>query len=1018
MSFLAEWFNRPWYLVLLPLILPALWIFSLRSLSGLGRIRKWFAIGLRTAVVTCVILALAEMQHLRKSDRVTVIYLLDQSASIPRRQRDAMVDFVKEAVSEHRDAARGDRAALIVFGREANIEIPPIEDDLPILGKLESIFDLRTDATNLAAALKLAQAVFPEDSSRRVVIVTDGNENVGDAAAIARLLAADGVGIDIIPIELGGQAEVAVERVSLPADIRRGQPFSAQVVIDNIAPETSAANQSVKGTIKLARRTGPSLETLAEQPVELRPGKNVYTFSNEIEAPDFYEYEAVFVPDDPAHDLLTENNRATAYTHVLGQGHVLLIEDWENAGQFDFLTDRLRKENLEVTVQSSNQLFSSLAELQRYDAVILANVPRSSGNETSVTNFSDEQIQMLVKNTQDMGCGLVMLGGPQSFGAGGWTNTPLEEAMPVDFQINNAKVAPVGALGMVMHASEMAQGNYWQKRIAEEALKALGPQDYCGIIHWNGQEEWLWGLPQGMIKVGENRRKMIAKLSRMTPGDMPDFDPSLKLAAAAFSKLRDAAMKHMIVISDGDPSPASNNVLQAYKDLGVKITTVAVGTHGPAGHMELQRIANFTGGNYYVARDAQALPRIFQREARRVARPLVKETVVQPIVTGQHEILRGIESLPPPINGFVLTTVKENPLVEVSMISPDPADTKNATLLASWTYGLGRTAVLTTDAGARWANAWTGWPGYDKLFSQLVRWSMRPTGDQGNFSVATQTKDGKVRVVITALDQDDELQNFLNLSSSVVGPDMKSSSFEIRQISPGRYVGEFEAPQSGSYFLTISPGADKAPIRTGVNVPYSAEYRDRETNRAFIEQLAMLEPKGGKPGRIIDADLTATSTQAVAQVDSFRRDLPVAISTRDIWPLLVLAGACVFFADVFVRRVSIGFDWLPPVWARTKQLIFRAEPTDQREERIQRLRNRKQEIGEQIDQRRAATRFEPEPDADVNLDVLSDSDAARDSRTVHRDDATRMAPAEAEQDTYTARLLKAKERARRDAENK
>ena len=47
---------------------------------------------------------------------------------------------------------------------------------------------------------------------------------------------------------------------------------------------------------------------------------------------------------------------------------------------------------------------------------------------------------MTICNTQQMGSGLVMLGGPNSFGAGGWTNTELEKAMPVDFQIDNAKV--------------------------------------------------------------------------------------------------------------------------------------------------------------------------------------------------------------------------------------------------------------------------------------------------------------------------------------------------------------------------------------------------------------------------------------------------------------------------------------------------------------------------------------------------------------------------------------------------
>ena len=99
---LGEQFNQPWYLVLIPILLPAVWIFSSKTLSGLGPVRKWFAIAFRSLVILGLILALAEMQFLRRSDRMTVIYILDQSASIPKDQRDLMVEYVKEAVIEHR----------------------------------------------------------------------------------------------------------------------------------------------------------------------------------------------------------------------------------------------------------------------------------------------------------------------------------------------------------------------------------------------------------------------------------------------------------------------------------------------------------------------------------------------------------------------------------------------------------------------------------------------------------------------------------------------------------------------------------------------------------------------------------------------------------------------------------------------------------------------------------------------------------------------------------------------------
>ena len=107
-------FVHPWYLALL-LLLPLLWVFSFRSLSGLGRYRRLFALAFRTLVFVLIVLALAEVQTLRTSDKVTVTYLLDQSESIPIAQRQAMLDYVRQGVRRHRRAERAFRLGALVF---------------------------------------------------------------------------------------------------------------------------------------------------------------------------------------------------------------------------------------------------------------------------------------------------------------------------------------------------------------------------------------------------------------------------------------------------------------------------------------------------------------------------------------------------------------------------------------------------------------------------------------------------------------------------------------------------------------------------------------------------------------------------------------------------------------------------------------------------------------------------------------------------------------------------------------
>jgi uncharacterized membrane protein/Mg-chelatase subunit ChlD len=1037
-------FDQPWWLLLLGL-LPLLWLFSFHSLSGLGRYRRIFALLFRSAVFTLLVLALAGIQIQKISDRVTVIYLLDQSESIPKLTREAMLEYVKADVKAHRHAgdlasATEDKAGVIIFGREATIEYPPFADEIRAVGVLESLFDLRTDATNIASALKLAQASFPEDSAKRIVVVTDGNENLGDARLVAKSLADAGIGIDVVPIVLNSQAEVAVEKIVLPPDIRRGQPIEARVVLENYTkPSSENPTGEVSGRLRVTRRYSNQDEPLSatpdsangDMPVTLKPGKNVYTFQHTIDVPAGYTYRADFVPDDPRADVVLQNNSASTFTHVRGKGRVLLIEDWENPREYESLVQRLGEKNIEVEVMSSDRLFTSLAELQGFDCVVLGNVPRASGgNEATIkeaTNFSDEQIAMLVRNTEQFGCGLVMIGGPTSFGAGGWTNTELEKAMPVDFQIKNAKVKAVGALVMMLHASEIPEGNHWQKVIAEEALKVLGPTDYCGTLYWDNfsgrSASWLWhDVPggKGLAQIRDRQKIWMGKISRMQPGDMPDFDPAMKMALNEFIP-NPASLKHMIVISDGDPSPPSNSILASYKSNNIKVSTVAVGAHGPAESSRLQSIATTTGGKYYKVNNPKALPRIFQIEARKVARPLIKEDSKGfPIVVedSSHEMLVGL-SPAKPVTGFVLTSKKENPLVEVLMRAKD-IDPENGTILAAWRYGAGKTVAFTSDAGKRWSGSWLASEEYDKFFSQLIRWAMRPVNEEGKFNVATDVKDGIVRVVVTALDKNDEFLNFLNMSGAGTGPEMSTIDLAFRQDSPGRYIAEFPADKAGSYLLALNTGqTNAAPLLTGITVPYSAEFRERETNQALITTLASTHPTGGEPGKIIEGQLTkSTVDRLVAQVDTFRRTLAKAMSSEDFWPIMLLIAAIVFLIDIFIRRVTVHFYWVMPALAYAFNRMRGIQQAEVVDERLARLRNRKAAVASQLDERRAAARFEPVVDEAAGPPRVIDQVIAEASAGP----ATGAPPAapqsksqlpQTEEDTYTERLLAAKKKAKK-----
>ncbi len=995
-------FLAPGYLAIL-LIVPVLWWYSFRRLAGMGGVRRWVALLLRTLVVLLLVLAAADLQIVETADHLTVIYLLDQSMSIPAKNRQAMIEYVKAEVKKQRRDK--DRAAVIVFGRDAAIEVPPFDDDVQFGAAIESPID--PEYTNLAAAMKLAQATFPEDAARRIVVISDGNQNQGNALEQAQVMAAAGIGIDVVPVRYHTRAEVAVERVILPGNVRRNQPFDLRIVLSNNCDIRPGDKGEVPGRLIVSEIVDDRPLVISDEHVTLPPGKKVYSVRQKIDSANFYTYEARFIPDRAEDDAMPQNNRATAFTHVAGKGQVLVIESHEHRGEHNLLVERLRQQGLEVTIHGTDRLFSSLAELQPYDAVVLANVARAINEDVS---FSDEQIDMLVRNTQQMGAGLVVLGGPDSFGAGGWTGTELEKAMPVEFQIRNAEVAPRGALVLLMHASEIATGNSLQKQIAREAIKTLSSQDYCGVMQWNGTERWIYG--SAPVDMAQHRLKLLSAVDRMVPGDMPDFEPAMLLAEQGFAGLKDAAVKHMVVLSDGDPSAPRSATMARLKAMGVTVSTVAVNAHGQIEQQTLSDMASIGGGKFYAVNNNRALPRIFQKEARRVARPLIYEPGTSFGVKKKsvHEMLAGIDTLPP-IDGFVMTTKKDNPLVETVLFATKPGGEDNTTILAGWTYGLGRAVAFTTDAGTRWTKSWPSFAVYDKLFGQIVRWSMRPSGTSGKFTATFEPCDGQMKVVVTALDKNDDFLNFLTMSGTAVGPDLKKPlDLQIEQTAPGRYVGTFPAGDAGSYFVTINPGRGMTPLRLGVSVPYSDEFRDRGPNDALLGQLAAMQPKEGAPGQLIES-AGSNAIDAAQVVNTFRHDLAKASSSQEIWHWLIVLGSCTFLADVFFRRVHVHFLWVPPLAARVRNFVLRRQPAPIQPAYIERLKSRKAEVAGHLDQLRAATRFET-PAAPVDVKTLDELAPLPQIQTP----SPNPAPEIADEESFTERLLKAKKKAWEDRE--
>ncbi len=986
-------FTRPGYLACLGLLPLLIWV-SRRSLAGLGPVRQTLAIVLRCVILTLVIAALAEAQFVKFTEKLTVIFAIDDSRSMPLDRQKWIQDYVDRVVQQHKP--KDDLAGVVFFGREPRIETPP----LPYIEVTSPEAQFDRDHSDIGAALKLAQGAFPEDTMKRIVLISDGNENRGDALREAVAAQAGGVTIDVLPIRYRYDQEVMVEKVTMPPDVHKGETVNLTVLVRASAP--------VAGTLRLFRKTQGRSTPIVEQEVTLNRGVNPWIVQQKIDEPNYYTFEARFQPTDPTVDRISTNNEASTFTYLKGEASVLVIEG--TPGEHDRLVEALRQENIEVTQIGSDKVPNSLAELRPYDCVILANLPVSEvktdegGMVLSATGLSQRQMEMIAANTHDLGAGLIMIGGPNSFGAGGYIDTPIEKAMPVDMQIKSMKVMGKGALVILSHACEIPEGNFWEKQISKAAIQTLSYHDEAGVLQSQGTPTWVFTLQQVREKT-----RLLARIDRMTPMDCPDFDSLLIPARNALMK-SDAMTKHVIVVSDGDPTDPSPAILRSFANLKITITAVVVGAHGNdlGAQRVMAGIAKSTGGRYYNVTNNKALPKIFQKEARVVSRPLIfeRDPGWAPNIVQQTEPIAGVTGELPAIRGLVLTTPKQNELVDIAISSPFPTGTDNP-VLAHWQYGLGKSVAFTSDAGAKWTSAWTGWDGYRKFWAQLVRWSLRSV-ESGNISVSTNLVDGKIKVIADVLDKNNQFVNFAQIQGVVIDPETQTRPLELTQVAPGRYEGLIDGAESkGTYFITMKaqvPGADPTQITTGISVPYPQEYRDLESNAGLLEQIASVA--GGK---------TISEDEAMrvdADKNPFRHDLPPPTAAQDVWPSLLFWSVVLFLFDVGVRRISLDLSRMRPAvaiaWAyvRGKKIEATAPET------MDKLRQRKREVVRELDEARAARRFESTPDSVVTESVTADAaGSARPARPARPAHAPQVTPEQQkEQDTYTSRLLKAKKK--------
>jgi uncharacterized membrane protein len=942
-------FSNPIWLLTLAAAMPWVVWLSYKSDVRIGPWRHWTALALRLLVVLALCLSMAGMQWKKPLEGMTVFFMLDRSQSVPSPQQDSARAYVNQAAAG-KEAA--DEAGVLVFGSEAAIESRP--NAKVELRQIQAVVGV--ERTDIASAIRLGAAAMPETGQRRLVLLSDGNENVGDAMSAMAAARPLGVTLDVLPLVTSRGNDVSVRKLSLPTTVKKGQTFDVKVFAQADQAQQAAVRFYLNDTL------------LGEQKVELNAGKNLLTLPQTLSEPGFYKYD---VQLDAPGDTIPQNNRAIGFATVRGNPRVLIVSSDPNKDQP--LADALQSSKLDVKL--TEKFPNTLAELQSYDAVFLSNM--------AAGDLGFDAMRLLDSAVRDFGVGVVCIGGDQTYAAGGYRGTPLEAMLPVDMELNSKKVLPNGALAIVCHATEFPGGNGWARDIAFAALDALGPQDEMGIILWDGNNHWLFPLS----KVG-TKGEMGRQIADMNPGDMPGFQGPMQSAYEALVKST-ASLKHLIVFSDGDPSAPSKSLVQDIVNHKITISTVMIGGHVAPDTMSW--LAAEGRGRFWAVDSASELPQIFIKEASVILKSAIFEEPFKPQQRALSEVVKGIGPQEfPQLLGYVCTTPK--PRAEVPLVTQ-----KGDPLLAHWQYGLGRAVAFTSDARAKWAANWMGWDKFRQFWLQVAQWSLRRV-DAANFNTEVAIDKGEGHVSVEAVDPDGHYRNFLNLQLLVVSPTGEKQVLSLDQSGPGRYDATFPTKEVGAYLMNLTDRATGQSEALGLSVNYSPEFDDSGPNLNLLRRLAEL---GG--GKVLDPRTD----------NPFTHDRMKTFRPLDLRDLLMKFAILLFPFDVAVRRIQIDREeWLRATRSLRRWIFFwKGVPrTKEADDSLSALLARRGQVRSQ----RTAT---PEAASPALFETRTPAPAPTPgnapSETPHESPSPAENPSAKEQASTTSRLLDAKRRAQK-----
>lgn len=619
-------------------------------------------------------------------------------------------------------------------------------------------------------ALMLAAASVPAGQNGRILLDWDGNETRGNLATALKVLGDRGIAVDVAPEGEAPQA-VSVEDLAAPSKVFAGDAFVLNAMVESWVAQPQKIEILRDGQV------------VATQDADLAAGVNRIEAAARAEAPGLNLYEV---------RVAGTESSAGVWIRTEGPPKVAILAGQDEASQS--FAKALQLQNLAVTILPPNRAPASLDGWLEYDAVVTMDLPA-----TALAPRQQEQLESAVR---DRGLGLLLLGGPNTFGPGGYYETPFEAMSPLSSRV--PRNAPKTGFVFVLDRSGSMQrdeGGTDRLTIAKAAtLNATGllnPQSQVGIVAFDTTAYTV--LP---LHAAGDEPAIRQALSQVDAGGGTAVYPAL---ADAIEMLKgvDLPKRHIVVISDGLTQPGDfPGLLAEARAADITVSAIAIGD--AADPTSLSHIAELGGGAFHWSRDFRALPGILAQETMLSSASPIKERAVTPQwVNRSDAFLKGAPDSVPPLAGYVDTTAK--PRAHLQLATSDE-DGNVVPIMASWRYGAGQVLALATQASGAWSAQWSALPNYPGFWAQIVRGvALAPEGAGLGL---TLVRAGDEVVVQTSGERP---------AVTFAGP--ASGLVPMAQVASGQWEGRFPVLADGDYEVAASAGKASADARMHITRP-------------------------------------------------------------------------------------------------------------------------------------------------------------------------------------------------------